>query len=209
MPYIADINPFKGVLCATYYHIWIVIAISWIPLIMKSIWNGFMQKYYNYKLYDTWTNLETEIYIELRERFIQELEEIKINGIYLPRDIISVMMEMLPETSDDDEEYSKQLIKQNRQYIKIKWFCSKYSIYIIPFIRSIVNFINFVIVITEYTKWYENNNHLSNWTKYFAFILIWFYIPNFKANGVHVLWLMMSNGFVCIYICTLSSQLRW
>eukprot|EP01084_Bolivina_argentea_P124602 220798_1 len=178
MSFVKDINPFTGIICMPYYYLWILIMFSWLLVLIEWVFVYLMEIWQQYLSKQT-NNLENKINEQIHTRFQIELENTTIDGIILPNEIISLIMSMLPQKHDHAKTYLQNAAKTLQQKEKI--IQSFQCVY--PMVRFFCNFANLIIVFVYYGQWYGENENISNWRKYCAFILIFFYMPNCKGRA--------------------------
>ena len=182
MAFVTRINPFGGILCVPYWNIWIIIIISWIIILIRISCIKWIHKY---QLNTLKTDLKTVISHRLRQETRSHLQGIQIENEPLPSEIITVIMDMLPIIDESWEIYAEAEKYKNERKRRIL----KNTLYIYPIIRFLANFLNFIIIMVQYGKWHSSNSETSTWDKYCAFILAWFYMPNWKGTDSNSLWI--------------------
>ena len=88
MSFVQKVNPFKGVLCEPYYHLWICILVSWIVGFTQVLFDRFRKRYYEITNSDD--TVKSIILHELREETKQQL-----NAVELPNEIILIILSMI------------------------------------------------------------------------------------------------------------------
>eukprot|EP01084_Bolivina_argentea_P153962 268419_1 len=180
MSFVVKMNPFSGILCVPFYYIWLLIIASWILAFIEVIWIVSTNKWKD-NICKEREFLEIKINTEIRAQFKIQLNTILINCEKLPNEIISLIMDMLPEINETWKSYKSSYEK----VINLKIKLLSWTAFIYPCIRAIVTFIVFMIIMIHYAYWHTANPQLSNWDKYNALIISLFYMPNFKGRGTH------------------------
>ena len=175
--YVLDINPFKGVLCVPYYHLFIAIITSWLFAFLRVYYAMQIDKYYNINVVEQKNQIEGKVPSQIQQDIKTSIQ----SSTNLPHPIISIITQMLPKAdgyyqSDLQQEYKekfeKQIERKARNYLR--------TIYIYPAIRYTINCINLINIMVRYGKW-VNNTDFAPWHKYMGFILVWFYMPLCKG----------------------------
>ena len=164
---------------------------AWIEVfIVYLIDNGYI---YNLKKV---SNLQKDLNIQIRQTIHIQLQNITINNLPLPSEIIHIILSMLPE--QESLTYHPLYLKTKRKIeCKATYVSILPSIY--PVTRFICNFVIFILILIYYARWYNNNLGLSQWRKYCAFIISMFYMPNCKGRGFmklfSIIWLDFTHRF--------------
>ena len=192
MGFVTRINPYKELLCLPFYYLWIPTFVSWVLAIIKLLYIYFVVyliKKLNYKKDNLETTITTQFLLDSRKEL-----EIFVNkeDIQFPSEIISIIMEMLPDKYDNWKEFCDynsidKLIQRQKSVLR-------YSLYIYPILRIIANFINFILIMYQYGRWYHEHSNISNWDKYCAFVIALLYSPAHSGRGVSTL-VTLNFGF--------------
>ena len=172
MSYVLDINPFKGVLCVPYYHLFIPIITSWLLAFLCVYYAMRIDKYYNINV----VKQQNQIGGKVPRQIQQDIKTSIQSSTNLPNPIISIIAQMLPKPDEFNQSNLQQKYKEKfEQEIERKALNYLRSIYIYPIIRYTINFINFINIMVRYGKW-VNDTDIGPWYKYTGFILVWFYM---------------------------------
>ena len=194
MGYIEDINPFHGILCAPFYHLWIPIITSFIPICLQML----PLRYVDDKraaIIDLFKTMK----IEMKQKFIEAIKT-ELADRTVSIDVADIIMQYVGEPSYDlyykSQRYTRQqfadvIYAKEAKYRQIKW------LWILPIIRFIMNLMCCIIVINQYSVWYKQNNSLSHWDKYKAIMIALMYLPNWKCCGIFQIptFLMIDESF--------------
>ena len=186
-------NPFEGILCEPVHRLWFVIMVlgtidtlisyrvaKYRHLLLSTVADSTLlsksaKRNINKKVYNQFRS-------ELRATSIQISDR---EYVFLPQEIIGEIMSMLPVYTDlryvnywlDYAEYEIPHLYQKMHIIDILQL-------IYPITRFITNLTCFVIILFQYSNWYEMNAEQSNWRKYSAFIISLFYLPLFNTKSI-------------------------
>ena len=179
MSFVLNANPLKGTLCVPYYYLWLTIIFSWSLTLIEYAYMQAMQFWQGHIM-----NKPRDFEIRINQKMLaimeSELRKIEINYNALPNEIILTIMSMLPKRDKAYVDLSNHKYKR----IQYKSALPPLTAYLYPLARFVCNFINFVMLLIRYSKWYDDNDDLSNWRKYCALIIIMFYMPICKGRGV-------------------------
>ena len=178
--YASNINPFTRTLCVPFYYLWPLVILSELTIITRILYAKYTNKYHKY-LEEQKSNLDVTISTKLHTNYKSQLQQIQIQNKPLPNEIINIIMSMIPEIVENWEQHAKF----HKRKLLIKWRISIIILYIYPTIKFFANFINFITIMIQYGKWHNSHENLSNWDKYCAFILVWFYMPTWKGRGLN------------------------
>ena len=182
MSFVASVNPYQDILCEPYYYLFPIVAINWM-FAWLEVYYHYLVELYREKLQQSKAKLEESINSELRQKTELKLSQYTFNNQPLPKEIVSLIMSMLPLTNEIWTKYRDKLMNR----INMKRRCLSFTQFLYPIARFIGNLINFICIIVRYADWYETNTHLSSWRKYNGFILAMLYMPTMKGRGIMTL----------------------
>ena len=163
-----------------FYYVWIAVIASWVLTVIEVLYL-YLVLYIRNKLDHKKENLEVILTEKLRLNSRSQLENVMIDQLRFPQEIISIIMEMLPEKDENWKNMSNYDAIVRTIDFQRKAF--KNTMYIYPTIRIISDFVNFILIMMQYGKWYNNNSHISDWDKYCGFIIALLYLSPHAARG--------------------------
>lgn len=177
--YVQQVNPYNGIICVPYYYLWIPIVLTWFTSWMELICLIFVKKC-KVHILSKKENMEIQINLKMLNGIKSKLKTFQITpNQFLPPEIISIIMTMLPEK---DANY-KKIISSKTYQIELQSKSTLSIIYIYPVTRFICNIINLVLIFIRYADWWSDHKDDSDWRKYCAFIIALFYMPICKGRG--------------------------
>ena len=187
MAFTQKVNPFNGILCVPYYHLFIPIIVSWISIWLQRKFMNLLDKYIDGSLILNYAKVKNDIILQIKQDYVTNLSQLDLDSIYgdsiqIPAEIISNIISFIP--IDDNNEPILSYMEQYRNEIRSKRQIALNILYIYPTIRFMANGVCFIIIMYQYALWYNQYSHYSNWRKYCAFVIAWLYMPNFNGKGI-------------------------